>query len=110
MLQNTPPESYPVIRLPIKGVRGACGSVYNQHGVLFDGVGSDEYILSDGTKISGILGQTGADSSMFKWFDLFCGDKTKETKNNNNNQQQKSGEAHVIQAPMTVHSLIVPVL
>lgn len=77
MLQNTPPDSYPVIRLPIKGVRGACGSLYHRHGVFFEGVGSDEYILN-GTNISGIFvdnewGQTGANSSMFKWFDLFCG-------------------------------------
>ena len=78
MLQNTPPESYPVIRLPIKGVRGACGTVYHKHGVFYEGVGSDEFVLQDGTKISGAFvdkewGQTGANSSMFKWFDLFCG-------------------------------------
>jgi hypothetical protein len=78
MLQKTPPESYPVIRLPIKGVRGACGTVYHKHGVFYEGVGSDEYVLQDGTKITGVFidnewGQTGANSSMFKWFDLFCG-------------------------------------
>jgi hypothetical protein len=78
MLQNTPPESYPKIRLPIKGVRGACGSVYHKHGVFYEGVGSDEYVMSNGTKISGVYvddewGQTGANSSMYKWFDLFCG-------------------------------------
>lgn len=78
MLQNTPPESYPVIRLPIKGVRGACGTVYHKHGVFYEGVGSDEYVMHDGTRINGVYvdnewGQTGANSSMFKWFDMFCG-------------------------------------
>lgn len=32
MLTNTPALSYPAIRLPIKGVRGACGTVYHKHG------------------------------------------------------------------------------
>jgi hypothetical protein len=78
MLHNTPPESYPKIRLPIKGVRGACGTVYHQHGVFYEGVGSDEYIMNDGSKITGVYvdnewGQTGANSSMFKWFDIWCG-------------------------------------
>lgn len=78
MLVNTPPESYPKIRLPIKGVRGACGSVYHRHGVFYEGVGSDEHVMLDGTKITGVYvddewGQTGANSSMYKWFDLFCG-------------------------------------
>ena len=79
MLQNTPPHSYPMIRLPIKGVRGACGTVYHPHGVFYEGVGTDEYVLhSDGTRIKGVFvnnewGQTGANSSMYKWFDMFCG-------------------------------------
>lgn len=77
---SSPPESYPKIRLPIKGVRGACGTVYHMHGVFYEGIGSDEYILKDGSskKITGVFidnewGQTGANSSMYKWFDLFCG-------------------------------------
>ncbi|GKY95920.1 hypothetical protein MPSEU_000552600 [Mayamaea pseudoterrestris] len=78
MLRNTPPESYPQIRLPIKGVRGACGTVYHKHGVFYEGVGADEYVLEDGSRITGAYinnewGQTGANSSMYKWFDLFCG-------------------------------------
>jgi hypothetical protein len=78
MLHNTTPDSYPMIRLPIKGIRGACGTVYHPHGVFYEGVGSDEYALSDGTNLSGVYvdnewGQTGANSSMYKWFDLFCG-------------------------------------
>ena len=43
MLAGTPPATYPQIRLPIKGVRGACGSVYHKHGVFYEGVGADEY-------------------------------------------------------------------
>ena len=78
MLTKTPPNSYPAIRLPIKGVRGACGSVYYPHGVFYEGVGSDEHVLTDGTTIFGVYvdsewGQTGANSSMYKWFDMFCG-------------------------------------
>jgi hypothetical protein len=74
----SPPESYPKIRLPIKGVRGALGTVYHKHGVFYEGVGSDEYVLEDGPRIMGAYidnewGQTGANSSMYKWFDLFCG-------------------------------------
>lgn len=68
MLQNTPPLSYPMIRLPIKGVRGACGSVYHKHGVFYEGVGSDTYMKA-GKTLLGIYvddewGQTGANSSM----------------------------------------------
>ena len=47
MLAGTPPDSYPAIRLPIKGVRGACGSVYHKHGVFYEGVGSDVYHSND---------------------------------------------------------------
>ena len=77
-LSCRPPESYPKIRLPIKGVRGACGTVYHKHGVFYEGVGTDEYVLEDGSRILGAYindewGQTGANSSMYKWFDLFCG-------------------------------------
>ena len=64
MLTNTPPNSYPLVRLPIKGVRGACGSVYHPHGVFYEGVGTEQYNHSDGTKLEGIFidnefGQTG---------------------------------------------------
>lgn len=77
MLTHTPPASYPAIRLPIKGVRGALGSVYHKHGVFYEGVGSDVYTDGDCT-ISGVYiddewGQTGANSSMYKYFDVLCG-------------------------------------
>ena len=77
MLSNTPPNSYPAIRLPIKGVRGACGSVYHKHGVFYEGVGADTYI-KEGKKLSGVYidnewGQTGANSSMYKYFDILIG-------------------------------------
>jgi hypothetical protein len=73
MLHNTPPDSYPKIRLPIKGVRGACGSVYHKHGVFYEGVGSEEHVMNDGSTIFGVnvddeWGQTGANSSMYKWY------------------------------------------
>ena len=78
MLHKTPHDSYPMIRLPIKGVRGACGSVYHKHGAFYEGVGSDEFVMSNDTNISGVYvdnewDQTGANSSMFKWLDIFCG-------------------------------------
>ena len=78
MLHNTPPHSYPMIRLPIKGVRGATGSVYHPHGVFYEGAGSDYYVSGDGSPLKGVYvddewGQTGANSSMYKWFDMFCG-------------------------------------
>jgi hypothetical protein len=43
MLINTPADSYPAVRLPIKGVRGALGSVYPLHGVFYEGLGSDTF-------------------------------------------------------------------
>lgn len=79
MLQNTPALSYPMIRLPIKGVRGACGSVYHSHGVFYEGVGSDSYTSkATGATLSGVYvdnewGQTGANSSMYKYFDILIG-------------------------------------
>jgi len=78
MLSGTPPASYPAIRLPIKGTRGACGNVYHPHGVVYEGVGSDEYISPNGDRFTGAFvdnewGETGANSSMYKWFDILCG-------------------------------------
>lgn len=77
MLQHTTPESYPMIRLPIKGVRGACGTVYHKHGVFYEGVGNDTYIKGDktltGVYVDAEFGQTGANSSMYKYFDLLIG-------------------------------------
>lgn len=77
MLVNTPSSSYPKIRLPIKGVRGAAGSVYHPHGVFYQDVGEDTYTV-DGISYRGIYidnewGQTGANSSMFKYFDILIG-------------------------------------
>jgi hypothetical protein len=77
MLQNTPPLSYPLIRLPIKGVRGACGSVYQPHGVFYEGLGNETYV-KDGKTLTGIYiddewGQTGANSSMYKYLDILIG-------------------------------------
>jgi len=77
MLSNTPAVSYPAIRLPIKGVRGATNSVYHEHGVFYEGVGSDTYI-KDGKTLQGVYvdnewGQTGANSSMYKYFDILIG-------------------------------------
>eukprot|EP00729_Bicosta_minor_P003281 gene3281-202_t len=68
MLAGTPPATYPQIRLPIKGVRGACGSVYHKHGVFYEGVGADEYH----EKKQG-MPLTGANSSMYKYFDILVG-------------------------------------
>ena len=78
MTINTPPSSYPLIRLPIKGVRHACGTVYHPHGVFYEGIGLDEYYDGQKNLLKGIYidnewGQTGANSSMYKWFDIFCG-------------------------------------
>ena len=77
MLANTPPVSYPQIRLPIKGVRGAVGTVYHTHGVFYEGVGEETYV-SQGTTLKGLYvdnewGQTGANSSMYKYLDIFVG-------------------------------------
>ena len=77
MLQNTPAHSYPSIRLPIKGVRGACGTVYQKHGVFYEGVGNDTFVKA-GKTLTGVFvdnewGQTGANSSMYKYFDILIG-------------------------------------
>jgi hypothetical protein len=78
MLMNTPAESYPRVRLPIKGVRGGCGSVYHPHGVFYEGVGADTYETKEGKIIRGAYisnewGQTGANSSMYKYLDILIG-------------------------------------
>ncbi len=77
MLVNTPAESYPAVRLPIKGVRGALGSVYPLHGVFYEGIGADEFLfrqgLRNGIYVDNEWGQTGANSSMYKWFDIVTG-------------------------------------
>ena len=77
MLVNTPAESYPAVRLPIKGVRGALGSVYPLHGVFYQGLGSDTFhdgqFLRHGIYVDNEWGQTGANSSMYKWFDIVTG-------------------------------------
>uniref|UniRef100_A0A0G4HW86 Uncharacterized protein n=1 Tax=Chromera velia CCMP2878 TaxID=1169474 RepID=A0A0G4HW86_9ALVE len=97
MLINTPAESYPEIRLPIKGVRGGCGSVYPPFGVFYQGCGADRFGKEEGAVcgasggyfakgageetqrerggcfVDAEFGQTGANSSMFKFFDVFCG-------------------------------------
>jgi len=79
MLATTTPESYPMVRLPIKGVRGALGSVYPPHGVFYEGIGIDTYVDPEsGDTLSGAYvdnewGQTGANSSMYKFFDLLVG-------------------------------------
>lgn len=77
MLVNTPPESYPAVRLPIKGVRGATGSVYPSHGVFYEGLGADEFrngpSVRKGIYVDNEWGQTGANSSMYKWFDIVTG-------------------------------------
>eukprot|EP00756_Hemistasia_phaeocysticola_P007887 Hpha_TRINITY_DN14430_c0_g5::TRINITY_DN14430_c0_g5_i1::g.157502::m.157502 len=80
MMSGTPAASYPMVRLPIKGVRGACGNVYPTHGVFYENCGTDTYISPDGvaTSFRGCYvdweyGQTGANSSMYKWLDVFAG-------------------------------------
>lgn len=77
MLTNTPADSYPIIRLPIKGVRGACGSVYHQHGVFYEGCGQQTYDhkgeILEGCFVENEWGQTGANSSMYKFLDIFVG-------------------------------------
>jgi hypothetical protein len=77
MLKNTPAHSYPSIRLPIKGVRGACGTVYHKHGVFYEGCGNETYVQA-GKTLTGVFvdnewGQTGANSSMYKYFDILIG-------------------------------------
>eukprot|EP00003_Mantamonas_plastica_P002513 TRINITY_DN118_c0_g2_i7.p1 TRINITY_DN118_c0_g2~~TRINITY_DN118_c0_g2_i7.p1 ORF type:complete len:544 (-),score=131.61 TRINITY_DN118_c0_g2_i7:157-1788(-) len=77
MLKRTTPVSYPWVRLPIKGTRGACGSVYPPTGVIYEGCGRDVFDV-DGEKVVGFnktaeFGQTGANSSMYKWLDTLTG-------------------------------------
>ena len=50
------------------------GTVYHEHGVFYEGAGSDEFTSGDeklvGAYVDDEWGQTGANSSMYKWFDL----------------------------------------
>lgn len=51
--------------------------MYHQHGVFYEGVGNDTYI-KDGKTLTGVYvdsewGQTGANSSMYKYFDILIG-------------------------------------
>lgn len=74
----TPPESYPDVRLPIAGTRGNLGKVYPPEGVFYEGIGDERMTQADGTELKGKYiknewGQTGANSSMYKWFDILLG-------------------------------------
>eukprot|EP00672_Neobodo_designis_P027703 CAMPEP_0174853504 /NCGR_PEP_ID=MMETSP1114-20130205/28749_1 /TAXON_ID=312471 /ORGANISM="Neobodo designis, Strain CCAP 1951/1" /LENGTH=612 /DNA_ID=CAMNT_0016088159 /DNA_START=106 /DNA_END=1944 /DNA_ORIENTATION=- len=93
MMTNTPADSYPLIRLPIKGVRGACGNVFPPNGVFYEGCGTQPFQMpsdsdaavaaaaKDGADLATMtgayvdreFGQTGANSSMYKWLDIFVG-------------------------------------
>jgi hypothetical protein len=88
MMTNTPADTYPAVRLPIKGVRGGCGSVYPPNGVFYESCGTHEFDASgkEEDKVSMVgdspkpgcyvdreFGQTGANSSMYKWLDIFVG-------------------------------------
>lgn len=83
MMTGTPAASYPSVRLMIKGVRGACGTVYPPHGVFYEGCGSASFSWATpgssspkqlaGCFVDREFGQTGANSSMYKWFDVLIG-------------------------------------
>ena len=83
MLSGTPAHpttdkiGYAGIRLPIAGVLGKAGSVYTPHGVAFDKCGLDTYERGNTKKhvafVNDEWGQTGANSSMFKFFDAILG-------------------------------------
>ena len=77
MMTGTPVDSYPLVRLIIKGTREGCGTVFDEHGVFYEDCGPDAFTY-DGRKMSGCFvdrefGETGANSSMFKWFDILSG-------------------------------------
>lgn len=94
MTSHTRPKDYPDVRLMIQGTRSSTATaenpvtVYPEHGVFYEGVGTDvwRYDASmgvadpylgqtdiQGAYVKGEWGQTGANSSMFKWFDIIAG-------------------------------------
>ncbi len=78
MLTNTPADSYPDVRLPIQGTRSAQGKTYPGFGVFYGGMGEDTLVAKYGNVligayVSGEWGQTGANSSLFKWLDILIG-------------------------------------
>ena len=83
MLSGTPAHpttdkiGYADIRLPIAGVLGKAGSVYPPHGVAYDECGIDTFELGNTKKYVATVddewGQTGANSSMYKFFDAILG-------------------------------------
>lgn len=77
MMTGTPVDSYPLVRLIIKGTREGAGNVYDEHGVFYEGCGPDKY-MHEGKELTGCyvdreFGETGANSSMFKWLDILSG-------------------------------------
>jgi len=77
MSEGTPPKDYPYIRTMISGNYGNKPE-YDIRGVFYEGLGTDRYKDPSGTEHSGVwvkneYGQTGANSSMFKWFDTVIG-------------------------------------
>ncbi len=83
MLSGTPAHpttdkiGYADIRLPIAGVLGKSGSVYSPHGVAYDECGLDTLELGNTKKhvtfVDDEWGQTGANSSMYKFLDAILG-------------------------------------
>ena len=83
MLSGTPAHpttdkiGYADIRLPIAGVLGKAGSVYPPHGVAYDECGIDTFEIGNTKKYVAFVddewGQTGANSSMYKFFDAILG-------------------------------------
>jgi len=75
MLIGSPSKDYPPIRLGILGKLGGLNSVFPPHLEFLEGVGTDRFQTRDGRTILGaysgaLPGQTGANSSMYKLFDI----------------------------------------
>lgn len=75
-MTNTSTESYPRIRLPLSGVRGADGTVYPEHEVFYEACGTELLLDSFSNYGTGCyvvceFGQTGANNSMSKCLDVF---------------------------------------
>ena len=93
---DTPPESYPRIRLPIQGTLGKLGGVYGKQGVFYEGCGTDLFDTKSsktGMWIGDEFGQTGANSSMYKWFDVILGVAEKRNAYTPNSDQLTKMEA-----------------
>jgi len=77
MMKGTPKDSFPLVRLIMKGTRDGCGSVFDDHGVFYEDCGPDKFNY-DGKSMIGCFvdrefGATGANSCIFKWFDMLSG-------------------------------------